>query len=125
MQPLASCDELFDGSKVSLDDSPALEARKHRRENVGGPADGRRVAQPLRGFANRRDHLFPAGGAALAALGARPGQGARTQDRPRPGPKILGAETPVHGLLDVRVDVSAPDIDPFPVLAPVLEDFAG
>src|SRR6266498_4701481 len=117
-------DEFLDCLEVPIDHSSLFETVEHRRRDVGGAADRRRVAELFGRLANRSENLLLAGGPGFRRIRPDPGERAGTEERPRPGPKVLGGKALSHGILDVLVDVATADVDPCPALVTVLEDFS-
>src|SRR5919106_587990 len=81
--------------------------------DVGGPADGRGVAQVVGDLLDRPADR-PGPGRPGPGLGERAGQGDRGQHRGRPGAEVLGGEVAAGLLLDVGVDVLGADVGPGP-----------
>src|SRR6266540_7139725 len=117
-------DEFLDCLEVPIDHSSFFETVEHRRRDVGGAADRRRVAELFGRLANRSEYLFLAGGPGFGRIHPGPRERTGAEERPCPGPKVLGGKALSHGVLDVLVDVAAADVHPRPALATVLEDFS-
>src|SRR6266545_481432 len=117
-------DELLDCLEVPIDHSSLFETVEHRRRDVGGAADRRRIAELFGRLANRSENLLLADGPGFRRIRPDPRERAGAEERPRPGPKVLGGKALSHGILDVLIDVATADLDPCPALVTVLEDLS-
>src|SRR5258705_11433516 len=91
--------ELLQRLKVATYNFAFLERTDHCRTDVSIAADGGRVAQRCRCLFNRR----PKRSSVQRIYGLAARERARTDERPRPGAEILGAEVPSHHLFDMPI----------------------
>lgn len=115
-------DEFFLRREIAFQGPSSLEALKDCGANVGTPANCRGVSKRPRGRLDRSPNLSLPRRRPFSLVSAGMRQRTSAHQRPRPRAKILRAERLAHYFLDILINMSALDVDKFPVLRLKLEN---